>query len=201
MHIIYDDKKIEVGRVYAGFAWPGERPGFAVLVAEEKYPEIGYAGRYHYHLCKEVEEADKERLIIACLNWKNEFKVDINYFGGPQDNENYRFLWTWNHKFRPEGLPMFDVYPATHNELIGSLIDILKSTMSKENPRLHNMKGSKSLNYLMEVRPENQAKMTESDNPAVAALAYAVSSLAESLPRHEDARPRVRRKPTTVTGY
>jgi|GEM_PF-5358687 hypothetical protein len=200
MRIVYNDEKIEIGRVFAGFAWPGEQPGFAVAVGETKFPEVGYRGKYHYYLMREVEETDKERLIKACLHWQKEFPIDV-YYGGPQNNDNYRYLWQWNHNLRPEGLPAFDVYPATYEESISYLIDVLKSAMSRENPRLHGLEGSKVMNYLLEIRSETQTKLTEGENPAAAALAYAVASLVESPPREENPGLRRKKRPTTVTGY
>ena len=194
-------KKIDIGRIIGGIAWPGEKPGFAVVVGEELFPAIG-SKTYHCHLFTTVEEQDKGRLIEKCAELAAYFKV-IGFYGR-YDKTNMRYLDQWNRISRERRLPGFFVYNAPYSEsgLIEYHINILQDRLRIGQKTLHGLENSKLPGCLNEIQPDMIPTATDSQFPAVAALGYAVSLLTEYPPRiEEDEEIDVWSGRDSVTGY
>lgn len=175
MQIEFEGKRIEIGRILGGIAWPGEKPGCAVVIGEEALPEIGNRV-YHLHLLEETEKLESGQLIRQCIDLKREYP-DLEFIGR-NDEGNRRFLDLWNNERRG---PEFFVYspPGPSEDYIQYYLTILLDKLQPERTTLHLPKESKLPGYLLEI-PQNEIRVaTNSQYPAVAALGYAVATLTE----------------------
>ena len=200
MFINKDGKKIESGRIVGGIAWPGEKPGFIVIVGEELYPEIG--GKvYNCHLLNEHEDPDVNRLIEKCIEFIKFYKV-ICFFGR-NDKHIIDYIYHWNMTVRKSGQPRFDIDYATNSKegLIGYHIKILLERLNINRKSLHLSEHSKLPGYLQEISSDKICSATDAQYPAVAALGYAVTELTLYPPEPEYEEKVNRRRDVGVTGY
>lgn len=187
MIIENEEKKLELGRIFGGIAWPGidNNPGFAVVVGEDRLPEVG--GRiYHCHLLAEIEDNDTGQLLRKCAELKA--RLEVEDFYGRYDKSNMNFLDFWNRDARDRRIPEFYIYSAIASEdgKIGYHLNILKDRLRPERKTLHLSEQSRLPGYLGKLPISGTATLTDSQYPAVAALGYAVSALTLLEPDDDD---------------
>jgi len=177
MIINIEDKKLDLGRILGGIAWPGDnKSGFAVVVGADTFPEIG--GRiHHYHLLSEVEDNDTGQLLRKCAELKTRFEVENFY--GRYDESIVNYLTFWNRDARDRHIPEFHVYPAPSSEggKIGYHLNLLRNRLQSARKTLHLLGQSRLPGYLSELPANGAVTINDSQYPAVAALGYAVSTL------------------------
>lgn len=183
--IKYKGKEIPLKRYLGGFAWPGEKPGYAVVIGETLYPP-GDNRDLHYLVMGEFEDHDINNLITRCTN-----TVIVNQnlqFCGRYDSVNYKYLDMWNHKMRKPGELEFDLLSAENSQPDGSIqyhINVLLDRLGKGT--LHFAREDCKLKgYLNEVQTTGIASATDIEFPAVAALGYAVVTLIENPPEDDE---------------
>jgi hypothetical protein len=192
----------EFNRILGGIGWAGNnKPGSGVVVGEDAFPEIG--GRiYHCHLLAETEDNDTGQLLRKCAEMKARFKAGEFY--GRYDEANMNFLTFWNRDARDRRLPEFHIYPAPASEdgKIGYHLNLLRDRLRSGRKTLHFSKQSKLPGYLRELPTNGAATLTDSQYPAVAALAYVVSVLTIFEPDFDEYEESIPRNRTdSITGY
>lgn len=172
---LYDhtDQKRVYQRVVGGIGWPGERPGFAVVVGEEKTTKP----RPHIYVVREIEEPNALDLIRRCTELQADCCVSTWY--GFMDDSHREILMYHNREAQKRQLPGLQIQPppeAEGDRLTHSL-NILLSCLKPEAKTLTLGTTSRLKAYLMEIQDRDVATARASEHPAVAALAAAVSAL------------------------
>ena len=90
---MYQDNRREYGRVFGGVVFPGERPGFAVAVGEDRLPVVGNRHVYHQYLLGEFEAINHHDLLEGCIELSSHFNVDYFFWRLSQTHENLLQLW------------------------------------------------------------------------------------------------------------
>jgi len=184
---MYEDEQRCYGRVFGGVVFPGEKPGFAVVVGEENFPIIGNIKLYCYHLLAEAEESNSYDLIRRCTEFRKKYNVDDFY--GRLTTANKNLLSHWNEKDRRQGVPEFYIYQAVYispEGLIEEHLNILRNRLRPEQKLLHLFSDSKLHGYLGELPPDAATKATDLQYPAIASLGYAIATLEFFEPSLED---------------
>jgi len=167
--------------VWGGVAWPGKRPGFAVVVA------MDYKSHFDSHdifLLDELESWDQRKLIRQCgaLDLKYGISLHGEYGAGSSGrwvgdfkNDAARMNAESNRK----GPKQFSLSPTLMFEMQSLYAYILPQIKELLNPerRMLFLKGSKILNYLSEIEESEIADLERGAYPAIEALAFAVIEL------------------------
>ncbi|MFC1888953.1 hypothetical protein ACFL4G_04270 [Thermodesulfobacteriota bacterium] len=183
----YQDKEAnaEYRRIIGGLAWPGVKPGFAVVVGED-LEEDTELKVHHMRVLAEAEEFDIGDLFSRCLTLRGEWKVG-RWYGDPYNRPLMEI-------FRQLNKPLFErkeprLYPvqAPHVDDPKSFefcIQMIKKHLHPSRKALH-FGESRIKSYLAEFPMEEFTSAGASDYPAIAALGYAVSALSIYPPRQE----------------
>ena len=189
-----------IGRIVGGFAWPGEKPGFAVVLGEEQAPEIGDRTVYHMHLLDTAEDMDVHKLIEAAAVLASRFKFHGYY--GRRDTWGMATM-----RFREDQrLPTVNIGHAQFSEggKIRYHADKLKVCLMPNAKTLHGIEGTSLQGYLEMVEPEEYLELSEEKHPALAALGYAVDFLTSYPPDWDEqyyVSKQTVRDADKVTGY
>ncbi len=179
--IEHEGKDLEIGRIVGGLAWPGEKPGFAVVIGEDHYPRVGsglFNGLYHYHLLDEFEEWDLGKLLTRCTDFTGYFKIK-DFYARTSYKPSMDWIYSWNRNEKEEFYPSY-VSGSKENGQITWQINNLLHCANKQT--LHLSRGPKTEGYLREIQQIDISTATDMQFPSVAALGYAVSSLTEYPP-------------------
>lgn len=168
-------------RIYGGVAWPGKRPGFAVIVAQRKEPP------WDLVLLDEVEAPDIRALVRACGGFDFFYKPD-GWLGDPENAAACRFVREMNAENREAHAPgrafhlrrspaldlknPFDYIYPTVKKLLAQQRLILKEGKAKE--------------YMGHPQASDLPALEWGDWPAIEALAFVVLE----LDRVRDAQPK-----------
>ena len=169
-------EEFNLGRLYGAFTWPGERPGFIVIVGEEENPDPAL-GKYshHYHLIDEAVHVKMLDLLEGCERFWNEYDLETLVYRYQEAGSN--FLDVYN-----EGNIPFDLDFASHtdsNGLIEYQISVIQALLAKS--ALHLPSNTQILRQMLKIKANEIHTVDDRAFPAVAALGYAVTSLIESV--------------------
>ena len=175
--------------IYGGVAWPGKRPGFAVVVGmDHKF----LSDSRDVFLLEEFESCDVRRLVRQCgaLDLKYHISLHRSYsldapdrwIGDYKHDAASRFIQERNEelqrvhgqndqgrRFNLDSTPMLDMEKGLYSYILPRI----KELMHPERRRLF-LKDSRVLNYLSEVEESDLAELELGDYPAIEALAFAV---------------------------
>lgn len=180
---MYTDEKRTYRRVVGGIAWPGDFPGFAVVIGEESYPAVG-SKDYHLYVLAEAEEMDVHQLFRRCadLSVKYSVKYDVFPFYGRRDQAMMSLLNLWHRDARDNRRDVFDFDSALNsdNGNISYHINVVKELLLPERKILHLsdvIEKPKLPAHIQSLPPNVGSIPTDIEYPAVAALGYAVTFL------------------------
>ena len=202
---MYTDQKRTYRRVVGGIAWPGNLPGFAVILGEEIYPAVG-SKDHHLYVLAEVEEMDVYTLFKRSVELAA--KYHASFFYGRHDLAmiNSLNLWNRNSLEKETAVLNFDRAPFSKDGNISYHMNTLKNLLLPERKLLHLSDGIKSPKlpaFIQSLPPNVYAAATDIEYPVVAALGYAVTLLVEF--RHDDydegEKGRSIDNPDPITGY
>lgn len=166
--------------VYGGVAWPGKKPGFAVVVGLTRDKHFESSDVY---LLDEFESADTRVLVRQCGVLHHKYQPQ-RWIGDrcndaadrfiremnderqlPEDSENGRdgFYISWT--------PILDMQNPYEY-----MLPELKRLLDKERRQLI-LKDGKGRDYLAEIKPEEIPFLEFGAYPAIEALAFAVDSI------------------------
>lgn len=201
---MYTDEKRTYRRVVGGIAWPGDFPGFAVVIGEESYPANG-SKDHHLYVLAEAEEVDVHQLFGRCAELSG--KYDVFSFYGRRDQAMMSLLNLWHRDARDNRRDVFDFDSALNsdNGNISYHINVVKELLLPERKILHLsdvIEKPKLPAHIQSLPPNVGSIPTDIEYPAVAALGYAVTLLAEfSYDYEEEEEERSTDTVDPVTGY
>lgn len=179
-----DVKEAELGRVFetkalkdcckavhGGVAWPGKRPGFAVVIAMDRTRHID-----NYDVCvlDEYESFDIRELVRQCSvldfkylpehwigDWKNDAAQQfIQETQGENRTQDRQLNLSWT--------PMLDM-----EQLYPYILAEIRKLLAGDHRQLL-LKDSKTRSYLSEIEGSEIADLERGAYPAIEALAFAV---------------------------
>jgi hypothetical protein len=175
------DRQLELSRVAGGLVLPlGTKPGFAVLVATERFLEIGFSCR-RMHALTEIEEYDLDGLIRQCIGLSH--KLQIRDWWGHTSEANMVTLHTFNRQQQTTNRPQFNLMAAPMVKK-DSAADCFRYGLARIQERT--LPGRKSLELsatpkiqaaLTMIPPESATGQEIENYPPVAALSFCVAAL------------------------
>jgi hypothetical protein len=168
-------------RVVGGLAWPGLNPGFAVIVAEDLKKDDALDVR-HLRVLDEAEEARIEDLIRWCDMIEANCKmVSLTWHTNLNNRPAMEFVYQFRKNLQGTGRHGFSLSNAPYVDDPRGFefaVNMLKKHLFKERKYLHLGETSKLPGYLMNLDTMELKKERAEDFPAIAALGYAVATLA-----------------------
>ena len=179
--------------IYGGVAWPGKRPGFAVVLG------MGHdkvCGHYSIYLLDEFESMHLLKLIRQCGALDFKYRPS-RWIGNPKHGSADRFIQEMNQESQtrpecPEEARRFYVSSTWLLEmepLYPYLPDTIQD-LSNENCRQLYLKDSRVLNYLRGIEESEIATLEIGDYPSIEALAFAAIGLRDYGIAIDRPRPR-----------
>ena len=185
--ITINGRNYEFGQLVGGIGWPGERPGFVVVVGEELKPLPGTETK----CCRVVEEAEGEdlrSLIRHGIRIQRSAGRSIQFYGRTQQSaeqapQGMKFLDSWNRDVlsRKSRESTFHVYEAPHSQE-GNLeyhVNVIKERLYGDPVSLCLLENGELIKCLQDLRITDVPQATDSQHPAIAALGYAITALME----------------------
>jgi len=181
-----DIKELELGHVfqdgeikrlfkdiYGGVSWPGERPGFAVVIGMDK--------RHHFdshdiYLLDEYESFDMGQLVQKC--GLLDFRYHPTCWIGDRTNDAADYLiremndW-YSRRYKEWSFSLSSTPMLKMEKLYQCILHKLKELRSEKCRQLF-LKNSKILDYMSEIDLREIAKLELGEYPAIEALAFAV---------------------------
>ncbi len=173
---IFKKKKLFFNRIWGGIAWPGDKPGFGVIIGETY--EKGPGGRY-MHVLAEVETFHSNELVRECIKLQQELRVSS--FWGQSTEADTAYILFHNKIAHENGLPYFNVHSTIgpEDEFLVYQINILRDCLAPERKSLFMFDESVLPGYLLDLS-QSVHKITNVQYPAVAALGYVITALVGS---------------------
>lgn len=182
--IYYRHKKTgeEYLYVLGAFAMPGyDKPGFAVIVALDRY-EDPHKGERIIRVLEEYEAASIRFLVKGCLDMKEKYSIDHGFYCDVDDTTQQRIVDAVEViDSEAEFYPIEGPYKQAEvpfSQYLRTLIDCQRILDRGDCNKLKNYmeNGPRNTREASALKPE--------DNPAIAAIAYAVSALMVFKPWH-----------------
>lgn len=173
--------------IYGGVSWPGICPGFAVVVAMSIYKHFD---SYDIYLLDEYESEDMRKLVRQCGVLDFKYQPDC-WIGDNRNDAADHFIREMNRENepdedegrRPNKRRRFSLRSTPILSMECSFQYILpeiKKLLDEKRRQLF-LKGSKVLDYLGTIRPEEILSIEFGDFPAIEALAFAVIEIRRSV--------------------
>lgn len=165
-------------RVVIGFSWPAAKPGYIVVLAEDKYRDAR-SDNYSINVAAESEQHGMD-LFVEKLHEVAELYCVTDLYGDPENKVGREFLAVFNDKLSRQGrrgvyisrAPM-QGERAQFEYGVQTILRLLRSGRKV----LFLGDQSRLPGYLMELQPQDISKADPQDFPAVAALAYGVTAI------------------------
>lgn len=202
----------EYGRTVGGIGWPGEKPGFVVVIGEDWYPPIGKTV-CDCHLLAEYESYHLQEIYQQCAEMAA--KHDVTTYYGRWVQQPCWALRDFNAGLNRVATRQIDFQPApfSSSESSGGRRGEIAYHMSVVRDKLRveakslffgQVPNSLTVQRFSEVAPEDAARATDEDYPALAALGYAVTFLVSFPPAWDEFKEEHNTMTETrsrVTGY
>jgi hypothetical protein len=166
-------------RIIGGLAWPHiEKPGFAVVVAEERFLDMDLDAR-HIRVLAEVEAAgaaDLNRLFRRCLEFQERCLGAVRWFGDTGNLPMMDFLRRFNDEQGENKLSLFAGKYIDDPNGLRAYIGAITELTEPNRKILHFGETAKLPAYLTQFQKEDVTRSAR-EFPAIAALGYAVTDL------------------------
>jgi hypothetical protein len=186
--------------VWAAVAWPGKRPGFAVVVGMDREPHFD---SHDVFLLDEYESFDMRQLIHQCGvlslkyspdNWVGDHENDaasrfIEEMNAEQQQANRNDPAIYRERFSPNPTTMLEM-----ENLYPYILPQIKDLLNDKRRQLF-LKDSKVLSYLSQVEEGEITDLELGAYPAIEALAFAVIELREHIRVEEEVARRPQHSP------
>jgi len=160
--------------IFGGVSWPGKRPGYAVIVAMDKFRRFE---SYEVCILAEYESTSVRELVRQCgvLDYQYEPK---KFIGDWKNDAADKFIREMNsertkqeHKFSVNLTPMLEM-----ENLYPYMLDELKRLLDA-NRRMLFLKDARVVNYLSEIEAEDIASLELGEYPAIEATCFGVLTM------------------------
>lgn len=181
-------------RIYGGLAWPGKRPGFAVIVGEEREFVPGL-NAYPLRVLDEFETDDLVSLARHCTGLDFYYRPE-RWLGDTGNMAGMEFIYQLNKEFKTreamiQGRRNFNLMLSHFVNMDNGfeyLFSSLRKYLTQDRKLLYIGEKSRLASYLLEVRPDEIASIRTGDYPAIESLGYAAVELERS--QFEGRKPR-----------
>lgn len=169
--------------IYGAVAWPGKRPGFAVV--------IGMTPNNEMYLLDEYESGDIGELVKRCGTLNFEFYFNSNsktrrWFGDYEHAAARKFIQEMNRKTEnrdPFSLYGLSILNMKENGLYEYILPKLKGEFLKADKKRLFLKNSKVRDYLSSIGDPQESTMKLGEYPAIEAVAIAAIELQREAER------------------
>ncbi|MFC1634237.1 hypothetical protein ACFL5Z_05295 [Planctomycetota bacterium] len=193
----YQELQNQCWAVWGGVAFPGKRPGFAVVVGMGKQK---YFDSHDIYLLDEYESIDIRKLVRQCGALDRKYFISYTGYGrrGLQgqwigDHKNgaaSRFIEEMNNEFGRVYHDIDDYINSWHFSLCSTrlfklerpyqhLLPQIKNQLNPEQRQLF-LKDSKVTSYLADTEGSEMAELELGDYPAIEALGFAVAEMRDA---------------------
>jgi len=174
-------------------AWPGKRPGFAVVVATDRTRHLD---SYDICLLDEYEDFDIRKLVRQCGALDAKYSISLSrtyrpdspgrWVGDYKDDAANQFIQEINTEQKRDGSAIgrepFSLTWTTMIEmenLYEFIVPEIKALVDSEHRQLF-LKDSKILSYMSQIEGTEMAELERGEFPAIEALACAVIAMRRS---------------------
>lgn len=179
--LVTQDLEARYKRIYGAVAFPGKRPGFAVvagMIQEEHFES------HDIYLIDEFESVDLRELIRQCGVMDYKYKPEV-WVGDSRNDAACRFISMMNEEFkstrRSFGLSSTQILDMKN--IYEFIFPQLKYLLNEDPSKRQLFLGdSKLVGELLVVDPFKINELEFGDHPAIEALAFAVMELRNSGP-------------------
>ena len=181
-----------------GFAWPGMKPGFALVIAV-----MGDGDTPHFKVVAEIEAWGVEELIRAAYDLYEKYGVNCRqipflWYGDPESGYS-TFINRFNEELTKKGKQkMFIHVPSPYQgnpDAFPLYLQIIYELVDEKKKRLYFGPRSRLPSYLRQLSRATAHNGNEHSFPAINALGYAVSAVISYAPWLVDLSYPVRREP------
>jgi len=190
---IFEDKatKTKYARILGGLSWPGTKPAFVVVVAEDLIEDPTLKAR-HVRVLAEIEEPNLQTLFQKCLDLRDRYQVE-DFYGNRENSLMMDFLYEFNRNLK-EGVSPLGLWLAPFPEELKFHVYVVRQFLEQGKKILHFGEKSVLRGYLMELGKEEAMRAGVLDYPPIAALGYVLSHIksypfTRPKPRWRDQRP------------
>ncbi|KKM87510.1 hypothetical protein LCGC14_1268080 [marine sediment metagenome] len=165
-------------RLEGGLAWPGDGPGFGLVVGEASVLDRT-VGRFPFHVLYEFEELDLIGLISRAIETTREYQVDI-WHGDRGDRVALSLLMEQQQDYYREGLVGVNLVQAPGGEEPLSFrfcASVMREFFQPALKLLYLGEDSRLPVVLQEAPRDLSLVGSGAEFPAIAALAYVVAAL------------------------
>lgn len=173
--ILNDGGEVQITRVIAGLAWPGERPGFLAVIGEGKQKGMSDSLCFLLH---EYEDMDSKQLIKKTTDARVRYGIDTVY--AREDP----YLQVYNQEASRRGQSLLYVSEPPNIESAGHMgahihfhLKTVKARLEPGQKSLSIPRTSRLPGYLTEVSARGIVNATDVTNPAAGAIAYSISAV------------------------
>jgi len=169
-------------KIYGAVAWPGKRPGFAVVIGQNLAPPGNLV------LLDELEDSDTRALVRGCGGLDYFYRPDA-WLGDPGNQAAMTFIAEMNRENREARQQYGRDFTLRRSRVLdikntfAYLLPTLKKTLGNGRLRL---KEGKLKSYMLQPQASDLPAIEFGDYPAIEALAFAVLE----LERTRESRPR-----------
>ena len=172
----FDSKEVQKYKnIFGGIAFPGKRPGFAVIIGQAWHKTLG---SHDLVYLDEVESDDTRELIRLC-GGLDYFYYPKAWIGDSKNQAAERFIREFNkdHKGERRGFHIRRTPILEMQTAFAYMFPAIKELLYKPRRRLFLKEKTKLVDYLRQPQEADLPEIVWGDYPAVEALAFAVLEL------------------------
>ena len=174
--VIFKDKKTKTqyARVLGGLGWPGIKPAFVVVAAEDLAEDPSLKVR-HLRVLTEIEGPDLQTLFQKCLDLRDRYQVE-DFYGNSENRPMMDFLYEFNRNLE-EGVFSLSLCLAPFPEELNYHVYVIRQFLEQGKKTLHFGEKSVLRGCLMELGKVEAMKASVLDYPPIVALGYVLSHI------------------------
>lgn len=167
-----DLHQFDLGRIIGGMSWPGDKPGFAVVIGEERLPRAG-SKSHHCHILADSYSMSKPDFLSSVGELQALYHTLAFY--GRYEPQNIVHLYLHNSTTVRQGLSAIEFMSAPYSEngKVELYADMIIRRLSPVSKTLH--LGQCDIVKHLNIAPDERSTADSKSHPAVAALGYAIS--------------------------
>lgn len=191
----------DLGRIIGGMSWPADKPGYAVVLGEERLPRKG-GRQHHVRVLAETTHGDKQLFLSEIGELQAMYRTQ-GWYGRGADEGNLVHLYIYNGDAVKRGLRAIEFYAAPYSRdgRVELYADMSIKLLQPASKYLH--LGAADIAKYLSIPPDERTTATANTHPAVAALGYALAVFELYPAAEEDGGKKVEEEEDVdpLTGY